>query len=47
MTTARNPWARLGWDAWMLGAEAANVIVLRSLKLALGGDRTACRLVAW
>src|SRR3954464_5846723 len=32
MTTARNPWARLGCDAWMLGAETANVMALRGLK---------------
>lgn len=29
---------RLGWDAWMLGAEAANVMALRTVKLATGGD---------
>jgi hypothetical protein len=34
---ARNPWARLGWDTWMLGAEAATVIGLRCLKIAAGG----------
>jgi len=31
-----NPFT-LGFDAWLLGAEAANVIALRSAKLALGG----------
>ena len=30
----------LGWDAWMLGAESANVVALRGLKFATGGDPT-------
>lgn len=30
-------WTRLGWDMWMLGAEASSVIALRTLKLAAGG----------
>lgn len=38
MPKARNPWTRLSWDAWMLGAEAASVMTLRGLKLATGGD---------
>lgn len=45
----RNPWMRLGWDAWMLGAEAASVMSLRTLKIATGGDpsgREAARMVA-
>lgn len=33
---AANPFA-LGMDAWLLGAEAASVIALRSAKMALGG----------
>jgi len=34
---ARNPWLRLGFDAWSLGMEASSVIGLRTLKLAAGG----------
>lgn len=37
MARRRNPWMRLGWDAWMLGAEAATVMGLRTLKIAAGG----------
>jgi hypothetical protein len=33
----RNPWIKLGWDAMTLGAEAAQVIGLRSMKIAAGG----------
>jgi hypothetical protein len=33
----RNPWARLGFDAWALGLEASAVIGLRTLKIAAGG----------
>lgn len=33
---AANPFA-LGMDAWLLGAEAASVIALRTTKMALGG----------
>jgi hypothetical protein len=39
---------RLGWDAWMLGAEAATVMTLRTAKIATGGDpdgREARRMV--
>lgn len=32
-----NEWLSIGMDSWMLGAEAASVIVLRSAKLARGG----------
>jgi len=42
-----NPFS-LGLDAWLLGAEAANVIALRTAKLALGGaaaDLEAQRMV--
>lgn len=49
MPASRNPWLRIGWDAWMLGAEAANVIGLRTLKLAAGGaagEAEARRMVA-
>ena len=34
---ARNPWLRIGLDAWSLGVEASSVIGLRTLKLAAGG----------
>jgi hypothetical protein len=37
MTRSRNPWFRLGLDAWTLGAEAATVMTLRSMKIAAGG----------
>lgn len=37
MSRARNPWFSLGWDAWMLGAEASMVIGLRTMKIAAGG----------
>jgi len=37
MPRSRNPWLRLGGDAWMLNAEAATVISLRTLKIARGG----------
>ncbi len=30
-------WASVGFDAWLLGFEAASVIGLRSLKMAAGG----------
>ena len=33
----RNPWLRIGLDAWALGMEASSVIGLRTLKLAAGG----------
>lgn len=48
MSKARNPWMQIGWDAWMLGAEAATVMTLRSVKIATGGDadgREARRMV--
>lgn len=48
MAKAANPWIGLGWDAWMLGAEAATVIGLRTLKIATGGaaaEREAHRMV--
>lgn len=38
MRRVSNPWARLGWDAWLLGAEAATVMALRGVKIATGGD---------
>jgi hypothetical protein len=37
MARRRNPWFGLGYDSWMLGAEAATVIALRSMKIAVGG----------
>ena len=33
----RNPWFRIGVDAWMLGIEASSVIGLRAFKIAAGG----------
>lgn len=33
----RNPWFRLGVNAWALGFEASSVMVLRTLKIAAGG----------
>ncbi len=33
----RNPWLRIGLDAWWLGFEVSSVIGLRALKLAAGG----------
>ena len=47
-TTPANAFT-LGLDAWLLGAEAANVIALRGAKLARGGvdaDLEAQRMVA-
>lgn len=37
MPRTRNPWLRLGQEAWLLGAESAAVIALRSIKIAAGG----------
>jgi hypothetical protein len=33
----KNPWVRIGFDAWSLGLEASSVIGLRALKVAAGG----------
>jgi len=33
----RNPWFRIGLNAWLLGIEASSVIVSRALKIAAGG----------
>lgn len=38
MRRRRNPWVQLSMESWRLGAEAATVVGLRSLKLAAGGD---------
>lgn len=49
MPRSRNPWLRLGFDAWALGAEAATVMTLRSMKIAAGGaaaDAEAQRMVS-
>ena len=49
MPRTRNPWLRLGHDAWMLGAEAATVMTLRTMKIAAGGpaaEREARRMVS-
>jgi hypothetical protein len=50
MTEARpGDWFTIGMDTWMLGAEAAMVIGLRGMTLAMGGaqaQREAQRMVA-
>jgi hypothetical protein len=33
-----NPWIGIGFDTWRLGAEAATVIGLRTLRIAQGGE---------
>jgi hypothetical protein len=33
----KNPWFRIGFDAWLLGVEASAVIGLRACKIAAGG----------
>ena len=33
----RNPWLRVGLNAWLLSIEASTVIALRTVKLAAGG----------
>jgi hypothetical protein len=33
----KNPWVRIGFDAWSLGLEASSVIGLRLMKIAAGG----------
>jgi len=33
----KNPWARIGFNAWSLGVEASTVVALRMLKIAAGG----------
>ncbi len=38
MARRRNPWLRLGLDAWSLGMESSAVIALRTMKLAAGGS---------
>jgi hypothetical protein len=37
MARARNPWPRIGLDAWSLAIESSTVIALRGMKLAAGG----------
>jgi hypothetical protein len=39
MARARNAWMKLGLDAAVLGAEAAQVVGLRMARLAAGGPR--------
>ncbi len=34
---ARNPWLKIGLDAWSLGIESSSVIGLRTMKIAAGG----------
>ena len=49
MARSRNPWLRLGWDAWSLGLEAGAVMGLRTMKIAAGGpaaDAEARRMVS-
>lgn len=38
MARSRNPWLRIGMDAWGLAIESQAVVGLRLLKLAEGGD---------
>jgi len=33
----RNPWLRIGFDAWLLGLEASFTVGLRALKMMSGG----------
>ena len=33
----KNPWVRIGFNAWSLALEASSVIGLRALKIASGG----------
>ena len=37
----KNPWFRIGFDAWLLGVEASSVIGLRAFKIAGGGAAAA------
>jgi hypothetical protein len=49
MPRSRNPWLRVGFDAWTLGLEAQTVVGLRMMKLAAGGaaaEAEARRMVA-
>ena len=49
MPRSRNPWLRLGWDAWALSLEASTVMGLRTMKIAAGGpaaDAEAKRMVS-
>ena len=49
MPRSRNPWLRLGWDAWALSLEASTVMGLRTMKIAAGGpaaDAEARRMVS-
>ena len=39
--TQRNPWFRVGMDAWLLTIEASSVIALRMLRAAAGGAPAA------
>jgi hypothetical protein len=51
MTRKTDPfggWFSLGFDMWMLGAEASSVVALRTMKMAAGGaaaDAEASRMV--
>lgn len=48
-SSSKRNWLDIGLDAWMLGAEAATVITLRSARLAMGGTlawQEAQRMVA-
>ena len=49
MARSRNPWFRVGLDAWTLGLEAQTVVGLRMMKLMSGGPAAqaeARRMVA-
>jgi hypothetical protein len=41
VTEMKNPWVRIGVEAWSLGLEASSVIGLRALKIAAGGASAA------
>lgn len=47
--SSKTDWLTIGLDAWLLGAEAATVIALRSARLTMGGTaawQEAQRMVA-
>ena len=41
MTEMKNPWVRIGVEAWSLGLKASSVIGPRALKIAAGGASAA------
>jgi hypothetical protein len=38
MKAYKNPWLRLGFETYLLGAEACSAIALRAAKFATGGN---------